>query len=83
MLIYFRMFVRFNLFDFQGLEYFEGAGDSNNIERRLYLQGSTSLSNQPTLSGASCDSFDVCRSLSNEGMIPSPVCSYFSLTCFS
>ncbi|XP_047957714.1 uncharacterized protein LOC125203420 [Salvia hispanica] len=50
----------------KGLRYFEGAGDSNS-QRHLYLQGSTSLSSQPSLSGASCDSFDFGRSSSIEG----------------
>ncbi|KAL1549763.1 hypothetical protein AAHA92_17820 [Salvia divinorum] len=51
----------------KGPNYFEGAGDSHS-HRHLYLQGSTSLSSQPSLSGASCDSFDVGRSSSIEGM---------------
>ncbi|KAL1546193.1 serine-rich adhesin for platelets-like [Salvia divinorum] len=50
----------------KGLDYFEGAGDSKNFQRHLYLQGSTSLSSQPSLSGASCDSFG--RSSSDKGM---------------
>lgn len=51
----------------KGLEYIRGVGDSDNIQRYLHLQGSTSLLSQPSLSGASCDSFDVDRSSSNEG----------------
>ncbi|KAG6437769.1 hypothetical protein SASPL_102697 [Salvia splendens] len=52
----------------KGLEYFEGAGGSKNFQRHLYLQGSTSLSSQPSLSGTSCDSFDVGRSSSDKGI---------------
>ncbi|KAH6820101.1 hypothetical protein C2S53_015904 [Perilla frutescens var. hirtella] len=52
----------------KGLEYLEeGASDSNNIQRYLHFQGSTSLSSRPSLSGASSDSFEVDRSSSNEG----------------
>lgn len=61
-------------------ECFEGVVDGNNIQRYLHLQGSSSLSSQPSLSGVSCDSFDVDRSASNEGMIPNPVCSFLPLT---
>lgn len=51
----------------KGLEYSEGADDSNNIQRYLHMQGSTSLSSRPSLSGASSDSFEVDRNSSNEG----------------
>lgn len=61
-------------FYFQGLEYLRGVGDSDNIQRYLHSQGSTSLLSQPSISGASCESFDVDRSSSNEGKIMNPVC---------
>lgn len=60
------------LFDFRVQEFFEGAVDGNNFQRYLHLQGSTLLSSQPSLSGASCDSFDVDRSSTNEGTLPNP-----------
>lgn len=65
-------------FYLQGLEYLRGVGDSDNIQRYLHPQGSTSLLSQPSLSGASCESFDVDRSSSNEGKILNPVCLSFN-----
>ncbi|KAG8369124.1 hypothetical protein BUALT_Bualt15G0118600 [Buddleja alternifolia] len=56
----------------KGLESMEKDGDNSNIEyqRYLRLQGSISVSSQPSFSGASCDTFDVDRSSSNEGSFP-------------
>lgn len=60
-------------FDFQGLEYFEGGGDNNTAyPRYVHFEGSVSVSSQPSLSGASSDSFDVDRSSSNDGKICDP-----------
>ncbi|KAK6119018.1 hypothetical protein DH2020_047243 [Rehmannia glutinosa] len=52
-----------------GRGYIERDVDNSNIEyrRNLHLQGSISFSSQPSLSGASSDSFNVDRSPSNEG----------------
>ncbi|KAI3445388.1 hypothetical protein Pfo_002053 [Paulownia fortunei] len=56
----------------KGLEYIKSDGVNSNIEyqRYLHLQRSISVSSQPSLSGASSDSFDVDRSSSNEGRLP-------------
>ncbi|KAI3448522.1 hypothetical protein Pfo_005187 [Paulownia fortunei] len=55
----------------KGLEHMEEDGNNSNIDYQRYnnLQGSSSVSNQPSFSEASCNSFDVDRSLSNEGSV--------------
>lgn len=54
----------------KGLEYIKADGDSHIDYQRLHLQGSLSVSCQPSLSGASFDSFDADRSLTNDGQLP-------------
>ncbi|KAK6121061.1 hypothetical protein DH2020_045190 [Rehmannia glutinosa] len=57
--------------DNKGLEHTEEDGKNRNIDYQRYnhLHGSSSISNQPSLSEASYDSIDVDRNLSNEGSV--------------